>query len=92
MWGQHADHGERAHEGERLLPLPRLQPLRRHKWGTLRVWPKWKTLKEVWRVCEKLESRGVRGEEDGNEEKEKCENLLYELLPPSVADKLIHKV
>ena len=25
------------------------------------------------------------------EEKEKCENLLYELLPPSVADKLIHK-
>ena len=26
------------------------------------------------------------------EEKEKCENLLYELLPPSVADKLIHKV
>ena len=25
-------------------------------------------------------------------EKEKCENLLYELLPPSVADKLIHKV
>ena len=25
------------------------------------------------------------------EEKEKCESLLYELLPPSVADKLIHK-
>ena len=37
-----------------------LEPMRKHRFGPLRAWPKWKTLKKVW-----------RSEEDKSAEKEK---------------------
>lgn len=30
------------------LPYTNLQPLRRHRFGHLRTWPKWKTLRPIW--------------------------------------------
>merc|ERR1712196_420013 len=47
----------------------RLDPMRKHKFGALKTWPKYKTLKKVFRVME-LEEKGVPQEEWSEEERE----------------------
>lgn len=29
-------------------PFLRLKKMHEHRWGTLRLWPKWKSLKKIW--------------------------------------------
>ena len=50
------------HAGERISRLPYcgLRPHRLDSFGSLRAWPKWKTLQVIWGVIRRLAEGGVR--------------------------------
>ena len=56
-----------------VLPFVGLKPMKKHRWGNLKAWPKWKTLRVVWELERKRAREGAGAAEERTEEEEEAE-------------------
>ena len=49
-----------AHAGTYVgdLPFVNLKKIKDHRWGCLRAWPKWKSIRRIWGILDALEKVG----------------------------------
>ena len=66
------------HERLSWVPYTSLEKLKRHRFGTLRLWPKWKLIKAAWEQLEKKEQEKAAGVQEVTLDIRTPENLGVE--------------